>query len=328
MRSTPYFLVVLSLLFSVVPLCAQSDEQATRDVPEEIVSLLVTASSAQQSGERQEAISRMLPALAGHYQDELNGLVDGDGQQPFVVTFADGQPESVARIFSIALADRLIHLVQLQSEVQVYSVDISRERLASAIRYYLQELQISSSFNGMERGSAELFRWTVQPYLNDLREAEVEKLIFTPSATLRRLPLTTMLDGRRYLIDEFEISVSLGVQQRAAQGAFSSTLRGESNYLVNTLSEDIVLSQSQRVVNQSFPILQLQSSHLFAGASANLVSLWPANAAFGEQLLESFSAEVEQGASYSEALRTAQREVKSSGRFGHAFFWGSYLLVE
>ena len=62
----------------------------------------------------------------------------------------------------------------------------------------------------MERASAGIFRWVVQPYLNDVRQAGIEKLVFVSSDTLAPLPFATLFDNRRYLIDDFEVLRSFG----------------------------------------------------------------------------------------------------------------------
>ena len=77
---------------------------------------------------------------------------------------------SNAEVYSFAFDEKFVHLVRQESSVHVYEVEVTADRLATAIKYYVQELQISSSFNSMERCSTELYRWLVQPYAAELQQ--------------------------------------------------------------------------------------------------------------------------------------------------------------
>ena len=218
----------------------------------------------------------------------------------------------------------------------MYEVEVTAERLATAIKYYVQELQISSSFNGMERGSTELYRWLVQPYAAELQQAGIDRLIFFSTDPLRQLPLATLFDGRRYLIDDFEVVVSFGADgadsvrssdampPQLPESLRSSITAGQ----IELFLDDVILSQSSSVLTESLSAFQLQGIHLAARAKVNLVGLWPSNDQATAQLLDLFVAGLGDSQDYAAALRAAQLQLKSSTRFGHPFYWGMFQLME
>ncbi len=327
MRRTFYSFVLLGCLLQSPTLPAQT-EQSVRDISADLELLLDEAINEQQPVAEQSAITQFLTALAEFNQDALNTLYDRDALASIQVSYPISLPANAAVIYSIALPESLVHLVQRDSAIQIYQVEVSQERLARSIRYYLQELQISSSFNGMERGSSELYRWIAQPYLDDLREAGIQDLVFITTDTLRPLPLSTLFDGRRYLVDDFSVTVSLGgvVGEGLASGL--PELPSDAGFEITTLRDELVLSQSRRLVDSRNSILPLLSNHLPTRASTNLVSLWPGSTAAREQLVDSMTSALEDGAEHAAALRAAQLQLKSSSRFGHPYYWGSYLLVQ
>lgn len=328
MRRTLILITALLTLVGAFQLQAQPQQIVGRDVPAEIESLLNTAISELQTVLPEELARQILTALSQHFLNELGVLYGSDFRDLVDVPFAEYPPSNTARIYSIALSNTLVLLVQHQSTVSLYEVAVSRDRLESAIRYHLQELQISSSFNGMERASQELYGWILQPFVTGLREAGVEKLVFVPSSTLRPLPFSTLFDGRRFIVDDFELALTLAPGFRDPGMANLDSLPVYEDFETDTLAGELAFSKSQRLVDARFPILQLLGNFLPTGSDAHLVSLWPPRAAASAEFMELFSLAMQGGGGYAAALRSAQLQMKASNQFGHPFYWGSYLLVE
>jgi CHAT domain-containing protein len=321
---------------------AQSDLQSEGEVLLVIESLLETAADENDDEARSELIRRALNLYREHTWQQLVELLGVQIALPASNLPLQPVQENTAEIYSFALTGKLVHVVRLESTLQLYQVAVTNDRLTSAIRYFIQELQISGSFGGMERASAEIHGWVVQPYLDELRQADVEKIVFVTSETLAPLPLTSLFGNRRYLLDEFEVVRSFGMagytaQQPAQQTTLVSSVEAiiaaadESDpgtIELSVLREGILVSRSKQVISDNVSALRLMGNHLAAGASVNLVSLWPTNENVRSELVESFESELAEGASYSAALRAAQLEMKSSLRYAHPSIWGGFLLVE
>ena len=325
-------LVLFSLLHILSPTAAIA-QTANQEALENIEQLLEAALNEGDEDTRRELAEQVLLEFGSSQQSSLSALFDSAYTIPPLLSLPRPVLPSSAEVYSFAFAEKLVHLIRQESGVQVYEVEVTVERLATAIKYYVQELQISSSFNGMERGSTELYRWLVQPYAAELQQAGIDRLIFFSTDPLRHLPLATLFDGRRYLIDDFEVVVSFGAdlasssaapQQRLPESLRSSHTAAQLELFL----DDVVLSPSSSVLTESPPAFQLQGSHLAAGATANLVGLWPSNDQSTTQLLDLFVAGVGDSQDYAAAFRAAQLQLKSSTRFGHPFYWGMFQLVE
>lgn len=320
---------------------AQDAALSESELMETIGPMLESASSERDPTTRDELIRRVLTQFGNNTLKRLADFYGPQLKPPVPASFEEPVEQGTAEIYSFALEEKLVHLVRYGSALQLYEVEVARERLSSAIRYFIQELQISSSFGGMERASSGLHRWVVQPFLADLEQAGVETLVFVTSDTLLPLPLSTLFDSRRYLIDDFQVVRSFGMMtpgvQRTEQAALVeklSSLDGlasgarDEDFELTALQNEILISQSNRVINADFPVMALISGHLVTGAAINLVSLWPINDGARAQLLDLFQGELAAGASPSAALRTAQLEFRSSSRYGHPFLWGGFMVVD
>jgi CHAT domain-containing protein len=325
-------LVLLCLLHILSPTVAAA-QAADQEALENIERLLEAALNEGDEDTRRELAEQVLLEFGSSQQSSLSDLYGSAYAMPPLLSPPGPVLPSNAEVYSFAFDEKLIHLVRQESSVQVYEVEVTAERLATAIKYYVQELQISSSFNGMERGSTELYRWLVQPYAAELQQAGIDRLIFFNSDPLRHLPLATLFDGRRYLIDDFEVVVSFGADSvrssdvtppQLPESLQSSITAGQ----IELFLDDVILSQSSSVLTESSSAFQLQGSHLVAGAKANLFGLWPSNDQSTAKLLDLFVAGLGDSPEYAAALRAAQLQLKSSTRFGHPFYWGMFQLVE
>lgn len=328
--------LVLFSLFHIFSPTAATAQTANQAALENIEQLLEATLNEGDEDTRQELAEQVLLEFGSSQQSSLSDLYGSAYAMPPLLSAPGPVLPSDAEIYSFAFAEKLVHLVRQESSVQVYEVEVTAERLATAIKYYVQELQISSSFNGMERGSTELYRWLVQPYAAELQQAGIDRLIFFSTDPLRHLPLATLFDGRRYLIDDFEVVVTFSADgadpvrssdampPQLPESLRSSITAGQ----IELFLDDVILSQSSTVLTESLSAFQLQGSHMAAGAKVNLVGLWPSNDKATVQLLDLFVAGLDDSLDYAAALRAAQLQLKSSTRFGHPFYWGMFQLVE
>jgi CHAT domain-containing protein len=56
-----------------------------------------------------------------------------------------------------------------------------------------------------------LYEWLIAPVVADLRRDKVTTLIFVPDGPLRGIPPAALYDGKRFLIEEFSVSTTLGL---------------------------------------------------------------------------------------------------------------------
>ena len=163
------------------------------------------------------------------YYSEVKDSVDVTAQ-----TFQPGDDTAV--VYPIALPDRLVHLLWMEGEYSIFEAPVGAERLARDVVSLRDEMQIAgSSFNGMERASKQIYDWVIGPYLDRLREQNIQRLLFQSTQELRVIPLATLYDGRRYLIEEFAVVTSF---------APSLTNTADQSFAGNTLPYSSLVSVS------------------------------------------------------------------------------------
>lgn len=328
--------IILLCLFHILSPTAANAQTVDREALESIKQLLDAVRNASDDDSRQALAEQVLIEFGRKQQSRLSDLYGSAITIPPLLSPPRPVMPNSAEVYSFSFDEKLVHLVRQEFSVQVHEVAVTAERLATAIKYYVQELQISSSFNGMERGSTELYQWLVQPYAAELQQAGIDRLIFFTSDPLRNLPLATLFDGRRYLIDDFEVLVSFGADEAELSSVISAPpsqltappQSSNTGWQIEFIQDGILLSQSYRVLEESLPAFQLQGSHLAVGAKVNLVGLWPGNDQSTAQLLDRFITRLDDSLDHAAALRDAQLQLKESTRFGHPFYWGAFLLVE
>ncbi len=249
--------------------------------------------------------------------------------------------EHSARLVSIQLDTRLVHLLEIAGTVRIYTKDMAKPDMAKpdmtrSIRYFVQELQIDSSFNGMERASRDLYDSLISPFVADLRQAEIDTLIITATDDLRAVPYAALYSGSEYLLEDFTLQMApipAEVTYRATGSAGSSAPEGvlsSANHAlqISLAEESLALAVSRSPVTAAAEANRLLGAHYSLGLPANLASLWSTNPAAHEKLMADYRDGRAAGLQPATALQAAQRVMQASPRFGHPYFWGGYLLVK
>ncbi|MDA1372551.1 MAG: CHAT domain-containing protein [Proteobacteria bacterium] len=212
----------------LIPELSSTAEHAAVDA------ILRQATNASEASTRQQLLRQVQQITEELNRKAITEYLAGACQFPSTPMTLDQVPRDTAIIYPIALQDRLVILVGLNSRLQTYEVNIGAERLARAVRYLRDEMQIvGASFGGIDRASAELFRWLAAPYLEDLRQNSVSTLVFVSTPELRLLPLATLYDGRRYLIEEFAVVSSFGLGLTSTQ---TTSVSGDQLLLTEQLT--------------------------------------------------------------------------------------------
>ena len=244
--------------------------------------------------------------------------------------------EHSARLVSIQLDTRLVHLLEIAGTVRIYTKDLVKPDMTRAIRYFVQELQIDSSFNGMERASRDLYDSLISPFVADLRQAEIDTLIITATGGLRAVPYAALYSGSEYLLEDFILQIApipAEVTYRATGSAGSSAPEAVPSSANDALQislaeESLALAVSRSPVTAAAEANRLLGAHYSLGLPANLASLWSTNPTAHEKLMADYRDGRAAGLQPATALQAAQRAMQASPRFGHPYFWGGYLLAK
>jgi CHAT domain-containing protein len=129
------------------------------------------------------------------------------------MTLADIAPDT-AVIYPIVLERELVVLVHSGSGLETYAVPVSKAELVDLVLEYRQSLEMLD--DDYLAAAGQLYQWLFAPFAAELRSTGVDTIVFVPTGTLRTIPVSTLHDGRRFLIDDFSIVTSLGLKLTVA----------------------------------------------------------------------------------------------------------------
>ena len=127
-------------------------------------------------------------------------------------TSIDAIDRKAAVIYPIILSDRLEVVVSLPDKsLRHYSHAIPQAELEPIIEEFRQTIQIRSR-RRYYQSSSKLYDWLIRPALKDLAAHKIETLVFIPDGTLRNIPVAALHDGKQYLIEQYNVALTPGLQ--------------------------------------------------------------------------------------------------------------------
>ncbi|PSF35430.1 hypothetical protein C7H19_16760 [Aphanothece hegewaldii CCALA 016] len=120
--------------------------------------------------------------------------------------------QQAAVIYPIILPDRLEIILSLpQQPLKRYVTDVPETVLKSTALKLRQTLVIRSRRDFYEPAK-NLYEWLINPLEKDLEKFSVNTLVFVLDGALRNIPMTTLYNGKQYLIEKYEIAITPGLQ--------------------------------------------------------------------------------------------------------------------
>ncbi len=120
---------------------------------------------------------------------------------------------SAAVFYPIILSDRLEVLVSIPGEpLSHHSVAISPKHLERTLDNWLQSLTPIASSRRQRQLSSKLYDWLVRPADQALQAHGIETLVFVPDGPLRNLPMAALYDGSQYLVENYQVALTPGLQ--------------------------------------------------------------------------------------------------------------------
>ena len=129
--------------------------------------------------------------------------------QPVPIDQLDPQ---AAIVYPIILSDRLEVILSLpDSPLRHYTTPVSEVQLEEGVRQLRQTLVIRSRRQFLDPAQT-LYDWLIRPMVADLATAGINTLVFVPDGSLRNIPMAALHDGQQYLIEQYKIAVTPGLQ--------------------------------------------------------------------------------------------------------------------
>jgi CHAT domain-containing protein len=129
------------------------------------------------------------------------------------------QDQTAAVIYPILLGDRLEIILKLSQTdlIQYPAIDLSEAEINRVLRTFRQELQEAYTYRDVKQTGQQIYRWLIQPMREELDHRGIKTLVFVLDGALRNIPMAALYDGSHYLVEDFAISLELGLAIRNPQ---------------------------------------------------------------------------------------------------------------
>lgn len=124
-----------------------------------------------------------------------------------------------AVIYPIILPNRLAVILAIPGQpISYYSTPLPQTEVDQTLERLLQSLNPAFSNRARLNLSEKVYSWLVRPAVDQLAKTGVKTLVFVPDGLLKNLPMAALYDGKQYLIEQYRIALTPGLQLLAAQG--------------------------------------------------------------------------------------------------------------
>ena len=124
----------------------------------------------------------------------------------------DDLDRQAAVVYPIVLRDRLEVIVSLPNQpLKHYTTEIPQEQLEVITRQFRHNIVVRSRRN-FYRPARKLYDLVIRPALDDLTQSQIKTIVFVPDGAFRNVPLSAMYDGKRFLIEDYSIALTPGLQ--------------------------------------------------------------------------------------------------------------------
>ena len=185
----------------------------------------------------------------------------------------DKVDRTAAVIYPVVLSDRLEVIVSLPSSsngkpdqiLLHHSMPVSQQEVKDTTIDMRQKLETRSTYDFLQP-SQTVYNWIIRPIESELTKHKVKNLVFVLDNPLGNIPMEALHDGKQYLIQKYNVSLTPGLQLLNPQPIARTQLRiiagglseGSNNFppLPNVKNElDAIkseLSNTRVLLNQQF----------------------------------------------------------------------------
>ena len=135
------------------------------------------------------------------------------------------QPEQIdeidplaATIYPIVTSKKLAVLTSIPGQpIKLHTQDITPDEIESQVKQLRGQFNPAASNKRRKAQSQEFYSWLVEPSIKDLKAAKIETLVFILDSGLRNLPVSALYDGKQYLVENYAIALTPGLQLLPSQ---------------------------------------------------------------------------------------------------------------
>lgn len=134
-----------------------------------------------------------------------------DSQTVLLDKVVDQDNPTAAVIYPIILENKLEVIVKVpQQPLRQYTIDQSQEEVETVAKQLQESLLEPDETFEVKQLSKQLYDWLIQPIEQELDA--VDTLVFVLDGPLRSVPMAVLYDGDQYLVENYAVALSLGLQ--------------------------------------------------------------------------------------------------------------------
>ena len=139
-----------------------------------------------------------------YFEDECVAAAEGD-------TELDAVAGTAAILYPILLPDRTELLVSLPGGLRQFTSPVGAAELTEEVRRFrlmIERYDGRTEFLGPAR---RLYGWLLEPLEAALATAGIDHLVIVPDGPLRTIPLSSLYDGERFLVERYALATTPGL---------------------------------------------------------------------------------------------------------------------
>ncbi|MEM7061822.1 MAG: CHAT domain-containing protein [Cyanobacteria bacterium P01_B01_bin.77] len=144
---------------------------------------------------------------------ELENFLSCNLTQTF--TLGESQPDtSTAIIYPIILPDQVAVIVRLpqSNELSFHRVPISETEVNQVLTQLRQQTEKRYRSPLFLERAEQLYDWIIRPFEETLAQQQIKTLVFVSDGALRSVPMAVLYNGERFLIEDYGLALSPGLQ--------------------------------------------------------------------------------------------------------------------
>ncbi|AFY43994.1 CHAT domain-containing protein [Nostoc sp. PCC 7107] len=176
---------------------------------------------------RQRIEALQLAELDNFFQEAClegkNVILDqvADQENPNTAIFS-----TAAIFYPIILPTQLQVIVKLPKQpLQLYSTNITQEEVETVVSKLRKVLVNPTATNAVKIQSQAVYNWLLKPIESKLSATKVDTLVFVLDGVLRNIPIASLYDGQKFLIEKYAIALSVGLQLQNPQPLVQQQLK-------------------------------------------------------------------------------------------------------
>lgn len=120
---------------------------------------------------------------------------------------------TAATIYPIVTEDYLAVLTSIPGQpIKLHIESIAAKDIDQKAQELLALFNPASSNKKRKALSQEFYNWLIKPRVNELKTANIKTLVFVLNGSLRNLPISALYDGEKYLVENYAVAFTPGLQ--------------------------------------------------------------------------------------------------------------------